>query len=81
MQSRAGRGFGPADCDGERAHPAAVRGGARLVEWMKSRGVTPVLLSTRGMGAIGRLQPGEGYGHIANMLARSNILAVLPRAP
>ena len=33
--------------DGERAHPVAVRGDARLVGWMRERGVTPVLLPTR----------------------------------
>src|SRR4051812_12930615 len=54
--------------DGERAHPVAVRGDPRLVEWMNQGGVTPVL-PISGPGAIGRILQGERYAHIKDVLA------------
>jgi two-component system NtrC family sensor kinase len=54
--------------DGERAHPVAVRGDPRLVEWMNQRGVSPVLPAS-GPGAIGRILGGERYAHITDVLA------------
>jgi hypothetical protein len=54
--------------DGERAHPVAVRGDPRLVEWMNQRGVSPALPAS-GPGAIGRILGGERYAHITDVLA------------
>jgi adenylate cyclase len=54
--------------DGRRVHPMAVRGDARLVEWMNQHGVSPVI-PVSGPGAIGRILAGERFAHITDVLA------------